>query len=51
MRKDHGPQNMAVLRQIALNMLKKETAKKRSIQSKRLLAGWEEDYLLKILTG
>ena len=50
-RKDHGPQNMAVLRQIALNMLKKETAKKRSIQSKRLLAGWEEDYLLKILTG
>ena len=26
-RKDHGPQNMAVLRQIALNMLKKETAK------------------------
>ena len=50
-RKDHGPQNLAVLRQIALNLLKKETTLKRGIQGKRLKSGWVEDYLLKVLLG
>jgi len=48
-RKDHGPQNLAVLRQIALNLLKKESTLKRGIQGKRHKAGWVEDYLLKVL--
>ena len=48
-RKDHGPQNLAVLRQIALNMLKQETTLKRGVQGKRLKAGWVEDYLLEVL--
>ncbi|MFB3119201.1 MAG: ISAs1 family transposase [Stenotrophomonas maltophilia] len=50
-RKDHGPQNLAVLRQIALNLLKKETTLKRGIQGKRHKAGWVEDYLLRVLLG
>lgn len=50
-RKDHGPQNLAILRQIALNLLKQETTGKHSIHSKRLKAGWKEEYLLKVLVG
>ena len=48
-RKDHSPQNMATLRQISHNLLKRETSLKVGIQGKRLQAGWREDYLLKVL--
>ena len=48
-RKDNGPQNMATLRQISHNLLKRETSLKVGIQGKRLQAGWREDYLLKVL--
>lgn len=48
-RMDHGPENFAVLRHIALNLLKQEQTFKGSIKSKRLKAGWNNDYLIKIL--
>jgi len=48
-RKGAGPQNMAVLRRLALNLLKRENTVKRSIQGKRFLAGWDNQYLLKII--
>lgn len=50
-RKDHGAENFAVLRHIALNLIKQEKTKKASVKGKRLSAGWDEDYLLKILSG
>jgi len=50
-RKDHGPENFAVLRHIALNLVKQEITQKASIKGKRLKAGWDEAYLLKILSG
>ena len=48
-RKGNGPQNFAVLRQIALNLLKQERTAKCSIKARRLKAAWDQDYLLKVL--
>ena len=50
-RKGKAPENFAVLRHIALNMLKKETSLKKSVKSKRLRSGWDNDYLMKVLAG
>lgn len=50
-RKDHAPANLAVLRHMAVNLLKQETSAKGGIKAKRLQAGWNEDYLLKVLSG
>jgi predicted transposase YbfD/YdcC len=48
--KDHGPQNFALLRRIALNLLKQETSCKLGIYNKRLKAAWDQGYLLKVLS-
>ncbi len=50
-RNDHGPENFALLRQIALNLLKQEHTIKHGVKAKRLNAGWDESYLLKVLLG
>lgn len=48
-RSGHAAQNFAILRHIALNLLKQETSAKCGIKNKRLMAGWDNDYLLKVL--
>jgi len=50
-RKDNSPQNYAVLRHIALNLLKQEKTSKRSIKGRRLKAGWDNAYLEAVLFG
>lgn len=48
-RKDHAPENLALVRHVALNLLKQETSAKVGIKAKRLKAGWNDDYLAKVL--
>ena len=48
-RKDYGAENLSVLRRIALNLLKREKTAKVGIANKRLRAGWDENYLLKVM--
>lgn len=50
-RTGHGPENIGLLRKIALNLLKQETTCKRGIAAKRKVAGWDHDYLLRVLSG
>lgn len=42
-------ENLATLRRLALNLLKRETTKKRGIKGKQLNASWDHPYLLRIL--
>jgi predicted transposase YbfD/YdcC len=47
-RVNHGPENMAMLRHMAINLLKQEPSKM-SLQSKRLRAACNNDYLEKVV--
>ena len=48
-RKDHSAANMAIIRHMALNIVKNDKSSKTSIRGKRLKAGWDDKYLMKLL--
>ena len=48
-RKNNGSQNFAILRRMALNLLKGEPTAKVGVASKRLKAAWDTDYLTTVL--
>ena len=47
--KDNAPQNFAIIRHISLNLLNQEKTSKTGAKNKRLRAGWDDDYLIKLL--
>ena len=48
-RAGHGAENFSLMRKAALNLLKADKSVKAGIENKRKMAGWNPDYLLKIL--
>jgi len=49
-RQDQAQQNMAMMRRLALSLLKQDTQTKAGIAARRKKAGWDHDYLLALLT-
>ena len=47
----NAAENLAMIRRIALNLLKQETSNKRGITCKRKKAGWDNQYLMKVLSA
>ena len=47
----HGAQNLATLRRMAVNLLKQEKSAKGGIHAKRMQAAWDDEYLVKVLSG
>lgn len=50
-RKEHAPENFAVLRHIAHNVFNQDKSSKTGMKNKRLKAGWDDQYLGKVLFG
>jgi predicted transposase YbfD/YdcC len=48
-REGYAAENLATLRRLALNLLKREKTKKRGIKGKQLNASWDHPYLLRLL--
>jgi predicted transposase YbfD/YdcC len=50
LRSGHAAQNIALMNKLALNLLKNEKRTKVGVKSKRLKAGWDNDYMMQVLS-
>ena len=50
-RTGHAAHNLSLLRRMALNLLRRETTAKGGIAARRKQAGWNDGYLLKVLSN
>jgi predicted transposase YbfD/YdcC len=50
-RKDHAPENMALIRRLALNLIKKAKPTKKSVRGSIKRAGWDNSFLEALLVG
>ncbi|MBW4549440.1 MAG: ISAs1 family transposase [Symplocastrum torsivum CPER-KK1] len=50
-RKNHAPENFALLRHLALNLLNRDKSVKGSLRQKRYRAGLDNNYLVKVITS
>ncbi len=48
-RAGHSAENLALVRKLALNLLRLEPTRQHGIKASRLRAGWDHDYLLRVL--
>lgn len=48
-RTGNSAENFAIIRHVAFNLLKQENSMRKSIKTKRLQAGWDNIYLMKVL--
>lgn len=49
-RKDHSAENLALIRKLVLNLIRREKSAKCGVAAKQKRAGWDHNYLLKILS-
>ena len=50
-RTGNAPANLGIIRHMALNLSRKDQTSKISIKARRKLAGWNNDYLLSVLSN
>lgn len=49
-RQKNSAANMAIIRHCAINLLKQDKSGKTSLRGKRLKAGWDNDYMIKLIS-
>ena len=49
-RADHSAENLNIIRHLSHNLLKSESSAKAGIATKRLMCGWDDAYLMKVLS-
>jgi predicted transposase YbfD/YdcC len=50
-RMGNAAENFSMIRRLALNLIKQEKSIKNGVKAKRLHAGWDDNYFLKIISG
>jgi predicted transposase YbfD/YdcC len=50
LRRNNAPENLAVLRHIGLNLIKADKVTKMGVKNRRLKAGWDDNYVLNLIT-
>jgi predicted transposase YbfD/YdcC len=50
-RKDHAPENLGLVRHLALNLIRQDTSARCGIKAKRLKAAWDTSYLSRLLSS
>jgi hypothetical protein len=49
LRSGYAAENFSLMNKVALNLLKNERSTKVGIKTKRLKAGWDDKYLMKVI--
>jgi hypothetical protein len=50
-RQGNATENLAIMRHLCLNLLKREKTANGGVKAKRLKAGWDMNYLFKVLSA